>query len=148
MTRRAGIVYARVLLGLVFLMAGSYKVLHFSDFIATLWYLPALGVLPVDAYSPLGGGIVALELFLAAMLLLGRELRLTAFVAFALLIAFTAMVVVNHEKLTRHCACFWQLGGLLPRSLVGILARNAVLLAIAGILVVAHPARNAETPSR
>jgi uncharacterized membrane protein YphA (DoxX/SURF4 family) len=145
--RRVAVLVARLLLGAVFVLAGSYKLFHPADFLTTLWYMPTLRVLHVAAYGPLTGAIIAVELFLGFMFLLNREPRLTAYLGFLLLSAFTTMVGLNHEALSRHCSCFWKLGGLLPASLAGMLARNAILLFVAGYLV-ASQAKEGAMPVR
>lgn len=121
------VLFSRVALGTIFIVSGMMKVLDAKSFMATLpfYHLPQW-LIPAGALMP------PIEVAVGVAFLLGIAPRLTSAAALAMLLLFSALLVVGiigGELDT--CGCF---GRLLEQSPGSALARNLILMALAGIV--------------
>ncbi|MEV6727115.1 MauE/DoxX family redox-associated membrane protein [Streptomyces xanthochromogenes] len=95
---------ARITLVLVWGWAGCSKI-RSPD--ASVEAVRVYRVLPESLLAPVGYGLPALELALAALLLLGLRIRLTAALSAGLLVAFIAGIAqAGIRGLSIDCGCF------------------------------------------
>ena len=134
----------RVALGVMFAMAVAYKLTHFSQFGTVLRSIGPLGELHGSIRWGLGGAIVGIEAFVAALLLAGRHTRLAGRIALLSMVVFTGVTMVFYDSISGGCGCTWHLGGIIPQSGIGLIVRNVVLSGIA--LVVACGAPRSRQP--
>ncbi|WP_306335776.1 MauE/DoxX family redox-associated membrane protein [Streptomyces sp. KL118A] len=95
---------ARVALAVVWCWAGWAKI---QDPAASAQAVRAYRILPETLVAPVGHGIPALELTLAALLLVGLRIRLAAVLSALLLAGFLAGIVQAWARgLSVDCGCF------------------------------------------
>ena len=118
---------AAVVMGIVFIASGGYKMLMPLDAAERLTQVLIPGNLSVAAAVALA----VTELFAAVMLLIPRSRRFGASVMLAMLVAFCVYVGVNFERLQgEDCGCFpWIERAVGPVFFI----TNAVMMALAGI---------------
>ncbi|MFI8266625.1 MauE/DoxX family redox-associated membrane protein [Streptomyces sp. NPDC085665] len=102
--RRSVSLVARIALAVVWCAAGWAKI---QDPQASVHAVRVYRVLPEALLTPVGYGLPALELALAALLLLGLRCRLAAVLSAALLVAFLAGIVQAAIRgMSIDCGCF------------------------------------------
>jgi hypothetical protein len=126
--RVLGLVSALVL-GAVFLFSAGTKILAPRAFLSSL---DAYGVLGSSWLLPLGTGVVALELALGAMLVLGLGRRLAARVALPLVLIFVVMIVYALRNGLQDCGCFGEVLKIPPAVELVV---DLVLLALTGVVL-------------
>jgi peroxiredoxin/uncharacterized membrane protein YphA (DoxX/SURF4 family) len=128
------ILIATLVLAAVFGVAGTAKL---RDRAGTRESVRAFGV-PAAASAPVALLLPAVELALAAALLIPPSARMAAGAAAVLLLAFTAAVAVALARgLRPSCGCF---GGSHAAPIGrGTLGRNAALVGLAGLVAAAPP---------
>jgi uncharacterized membrane protein YphA (DoxX/SURF4 family) len=118
---------ARVLLGLVFVLAGVAKARSPAAFAGSL---AQYGILPHRLRPAVVASLPAVETLLGVLLIAGVLTLPAAAVAIALLVAFTAASMVRPNKEAADCGCFGSFGTL---NVKNIAARNLVLTALAAV---------------
>jgi uncharacterized membrane protein YphA (DoxX/SURF4 family) len=109
----AVIVGCRLLVGVVFLVAGVLKIGNHTGMMNAM---NAYEVLPDGIMSPLAYLLPILEIVAGAMLILGLFTRFTGALASALLVAFlTGLVQAKTRGLEIDCGCF-AIGGSSPKQ--------------------------------
>jgi hypothetical protein len=119
--------FASIVLGLVFLVAGGSKIAAGQD-----WPVQAVGLGAPRWVIPF---VPCVEIVVGAALVVQVARRPAALVALAILLAFTTLLAIRLSEGKRPpCACFgaWSAKPLGP----GHLARNAALIAVAGIALI------------
>jgi hypothetical protein len=125
---------ARLFLGVVFLSASIPKLFAAREFRRALTNYQ---LLPVWLVAPVGTWLPRFELLIAAALLTGVAITITATIAGLALLAFSVAVGVNLARgRSIECGCF---GGASPRRITWRLALRDVVLAAAAFAVAAHP---------
>lgn len=125
-TRKYVLLGGRFIAGLILLSAATFKIVRPAEFwlsVNSLWPMSAL-----DAWwtKMAAGSVVALEISLAICLLCGLWLRESLSASILLVLAFTLIVA---PQWSGTCSCSWKLPGLLvPSSVEGFLARNAIVI--------------------
>lgn len=128
------LIAARLVLGLVLLVAGSSKLLaldRFNRVVRSYALLPELAIAPITLALPVA------ELLLAVALLGGWSSRLAATCAVVLLVLFATAIAANVlRRNTIDCGC----GGWQGPTTVGwpLVARNVILIS-AAVAVAAQP---------
>jgi uncharacterized membrane protein YphA (DoxX/SURF4 family) len=126
---------ARVVLGVVFVYAGSTKV---GDLAASGRAVVAYRILPYDLATFLGAVLPFLEITLGALLILGLATRLAAVVVGLLLVMFLIGIISAWIRgLQIDCGCFGRGGDLAAGQRPQYLSetiRDIALLAVAGFL--------------
>jgi uncharacterized membrane protein YphA (DoxX/SURF4 family) len=126
---------ARVVLGLVLLVAGALKIADPQSSVAAV---RAYRLLPEDGARLVGWGLPFLELALGLLLLTGLATRAVALATAGLLLVLLAGVVSAAARgLSIDCGCFGG-GGPVPPGQTAYgaeIARDLGLLALAGWLV-------------
>jgi|TARA_B110000305_G_C19205835_1_gene523460 uncharacterized membrane protein YphA (DoxX/SURF4 family) len=115
---------ASIVLGLVFLVAGGSKIAAGPD-----WPVQAVGLGAPRGVIPF---VPWVEIVVGAALVVQVARRPAALVALAILLVFTTLLATRLSEGKRPpCACFgaWSAKPLGP----GHLARNAALIAVAGL---------------
>ena len=118
---------ASIVLGLVFLVAGGSKIAAGQD-----WPVQAVGLGAPRWVIPF---VPWVEIVVGAALVVQVARRPAVLVALAILLAFTTLLAVRLSEGKRPpCACFgaWSAKPLGP----GHLARNAALIAVAGVALI------------
>ena len=118
---------ASIVLGLVFLVAGGSKIAAGQD-----WPVQAVGLGAPRWVIPF---VPWVEIVVGAALVVQVARRPAVLVALAILLAFTTLLGVRLSEGKRPpCACFgaWSAKPLGP----GHLARNAALIAVAGVALI------------
>ncbi len=125
---------ARLFLGVVFLSASIPKFFAPREFRRALTNYQ---LLPVWLVAPVVTWLPRFELLIAAALLAGVAITITATIAGLALLAFSVAVGVNLARgRSIECGCF---GGASPRRITWRLALRDVVLAAAALAVAAHP---------
>jgi uncharacterized membrane protein YphA (DoxX/SURF4 family) len=135
-TRAAISTVARVVLGLVLLMAGALKIADPQSAVAAV---RAYQLLPELGATLVGWGLPFVELLLGLLLLSGLATRPVAIATAVLLVIFLAGVIsVAARGLSIDCGCFGGGGPVPPdQTAYGLeIARQLGLLALAGWLAV------------
>ena len=126
---------ARVVLGLVLLVAGALKIADPQRAVAAV---RAYQLLPEAAATLVGWGLPFVELALGLLLLSGLATRPVAIASAGLLVVFVAGIVSAAARgLSIDCGCFGG-GGPVPPGQTAYgteIARDVGLLALAGWLV-------------
>ena len=126
---------ARVVLGLVLLVAGALKIADPQRAVAAV---RAYELVPEAAVTLVGWGLPFVELALGLLLLSGLATRPVAIASAGLLVVFVAGVVSAAARgLSIDCGCFGG-GGPVPSGQTAYgaeIARDVGLLALAGWLV-------------
>ena len=127
---------ARILLGIVWIVAGSSKV---TDLAAAVRSVRAYQLLPEWAVPTVGAGLPFLEIALGSLLVIGLGVRLDGIVSLVLFAVFiTGIVSASVRGLRIDCGCFsagGELGaGQLPTYGREVL-RDVGFLVLAGILL-------------
>ena len=134
-TRMALSTGARVVLGLVLLVAGALKIADPQSSVAAV---RAYELMPDAAATLVGWGLPFVELALGLLLLSGLATRPVAIASAGLLVVFTAGVASAAARgLSIDCGCFGG-GGPVPPDQTAYgteIARDVGLLALAGWLV-------------
>ena len=125
---RTGLDLVRVLLGLVFLLAVTYKATHFPEFSALVSKMSAVSWLPLWGRGAVSGAVGALEWYLGILLLLDIATRIAAAYAALSIFFFTVVVSTDFGHVSSKCGCFWNLGGIVPQTVWWIIVRNLVLI--------------------
>jgi|GEM_PF-2232020 uncharacterized membrane protein YphA (DoxX/SURF4 family) len=122
---------ARICLGIILLTSGLGKLRDLRGFTAGI---RAYDLIPAPWTVPIAVLLPALECLLALMLLADVALPIGALASAGLLLAFSAAVAINLRR-GRRIACHCH--GLLDSQLIswGLLARNALLLMLCGLLI-------------
>ena len=109
----AATLVCRILVGVIFLLAGISKLASPGSFAATLL---AYAVLPVWAIRPLGLVLPWVEVLLGLYLLVGLFTRAAAWAAIALLVLFMAAIsqAVWRGLSLEDCGCFGGLTSAVP----------------------------------
>jgi len=118
---------ASIVLGIVFLVAGGSKIAAGPD-----WPVQAAGLGAPRWLIPF---VPWVEIVVGAALVVQVARRPAALAALGILVVFTALLVVRLSEGKRPpCACFgaWSAKPLGP----GHLARNAALIAVAGLALI------------
>jgi hypothetical protein len=118
---------ASIILGLVFVVAGGSKIAAGPD-----WPIQAAGLGAPRLVIPF---VPWVEIVVGAALVVQVARRPAAFVALVILVVFTTLLAIRLREGKRPpCACFgaWSAKPLGP----GHLARNAALIAVAGIALI------------
>ena len=125
---------ARLFLGIVFLSASIPKLFAPREFRRALTNYQ---LLPVWLVAPVAAWLPRFELLIAAVLLTGVAITITATVAGLALLAFSVAVGVNLARgRSIECGCF---GGASPRRITWRLVLRDVVLVAAAFAVAAHP---------
>ncbi len=132
----------RLILGLIFVLAGSAKAVDARSFLFTV---QQLDLLPAVAILPAAIIVIACEICFGLALLIGFRTRIMAGLLAALLLSFVAVIcfaMVNDKAV--DCGCF---GTMAPEGLgVGVILRDIIL--ITGCLwLIARNDRNVKTSS-
>jgi uncharacterized membrane protein YphA (DoxX/SURF4 family) len=126
---------ARLLLGVVWLVAGASKI---TDLDASVRAVRAYRLLPETAAQVVGAGLPVVELLLGALLVVGVAVRAVALVSAVLMLAFVVGIASAWARGLRiDCGCFGSGGELAAGQdpTYGLeLARDAALLVIALLL--------------
>jgi uncharacterized membrane protein YphA (DoxX/SURF4 family) len=125
----------RIAFALVFLAAGAAKIVDppaFAISVARLRIVPMMLVGPVAILLPW------VEVVAAAALFFPKFRRPAIQVLLGLLVAFTLVLGIGLLRGASSCGCFGSADAFLNRADVA-LARNAVLLATAGVLFLREP---------
>ncbi len=121
----------RLVLGGVFVWAGSAKLVQIPSFVETV---AAFDMLPVDWAAPFALSVVWVELIAGGLLLLGIWSRSNALVILGLLVVFSAALGINMYRGNEvTCGCF---GGDEGASLGWALLRGLLLAGGAATLLV------------
>ena len=126
---------ARVVLGVVLLVAGAIKV---ADPVTSEQAVRAYDLLPDGLVTPVGWGLPFLEVALGLLLLVGFGTRIAAAVGGVLMIVFIAAVSSAWARgLSIDCGCFGGGGQVEPgqTQYVQEILRDTGLLALAAWLV-------------
>jgi uncharacterized membrane protein YphA (DoxX/SURF4 family) len=125
----------RVLLGLVWIVAGASKITDLGDAVRSV---RAYRLLPEWAVPAVGAGLPFLEIALGVLLIVGFGVRLGAVVSAALLVVFiTGIASASARGLRIDCGCFGgggDLGGGQQTNYGSEIARDVGLLVVAGLL--------------
>ena len=134
----------------VFLLAASYKAVHFREFLAVLRRVAFLSSVPEFVRAGLAGLIVSIESVIAVLLVFGnpRSRRTAAIAAAAFLVTVSWVVLSNHHSISITCDCMWRLNGIIPDSGVALFVRNAVLLALALVIALTPAPPRSGVPSQ
>jgi uncharacterized membrane protein YphA (DoxX/SURF4 family) len=127
---------ARVVLGVVWLIAGALKV---GDLAASARAVHAYQVMSYDTAQVVGAVQPFLEIALGLLLLIGLSTRLTAVISAVLMVVFVAGIASAWARGLRiDCGCFSD-GGTLGQgesTAYGIdILRDLAFLALSGLLV-------------
>ena len=123
---------AAALLGGVFLLSGTAKILYWADTTLAVEKL----LFTDDLTFPITAAIVTLELFLGVFVLLPRYWRISGLFSVVVLIVFTSAVLWGKTKgLITECPCFGKLFG----ATIGpvLVSRNSILI-LCGLLLVSQ----------
>jgi uncharacterized membrane protein YphA (DoxX/SURF4 family) len=115
----------RVILGLIFVLAGFAKLLDAQSFLYTV---QQLDFLPATAILPAAIAVIGCEVVTGLALLVGFQTRIAAGLLAALLLSFVAVIsfAIAHGKAV-DCGCF---GSLESESLgLGVILRDILLIA-------------------
>jgi uncharacterized membrane protein YphA (DoxX/SURF4 family) len=128
----------RGLCGIVFMAAAIAKTLFPAAFAHALGNVKWI---PERFIDPLAMIVPAVEFALGAALLLGWRSRLTARIAFATLLLFTAVLLMLPKDI--DCGCFGHITGALAWLSMGwgAIGRNLVLLSLTGWLAIHNDER-------
>jgi len=138
----------RVGLGLIFLVAGGFKIGHAAQFAQEI---AAFGLLPQPVIAPLALLMPFLEVMLGVYLVIGLFARASAWAAALLLLIFDAAITSAVVRgLHLHCGCFGPNDQTVTTWTE--VARDAVLVVLAVLVAVRGPGmlavdRRIETPS-
>lgn len=120
----------RLVLGGVFVWAGTTKLVQPSSFVETV---AAFAILPVDWIAPFALSVIWIELIAGGLLLLDIWPRSNALVVLALLVVFSAALGINmYRGNDVACGCF---GGDGSSSLAWALLRDLLLAGGAAVLL-------------
>ncbi|HJW43968.1 MAG TPA: MauE/DoxX family redox-associated membrane protein [Geothrix sp.] len=141
---------ARLILGLVFLLAALPKIADPPGFAKAIW---AYELVPAWGLNLLALGLPWLECFAALALVLGFWVRAAALWAGLMLIAFTAALTLNLAR--RHpvdCGCFGQAAPKTEAARLAdmrwaVLRDLGLLLLVAQVLAAGRQNRSKRTPS-
>jgi uncharacterized membrane protein YphA (DoxX/SURF4 family) len=115
----------RVILGLIFVLAGFAKALDARSFLFTV---KQLDLLPASEILPAAIVVMACEICFGLALLVGFQTRITAGLLAALLLSFVAVIsfaMVRGKAV--DCGCF---GSMAPEGLgLGVILRDIILIA-------------------
>ncbi len=115
----------RVILGLIFVLAGFAKAFDARSFMLTV---QQLDLLPAPAILPAAIVVIACEICFGLALLVGFQTRISAGLLAAMLLSFVAVIsfAMVHGKAV-DCGCF---GSMAPESLgLGVILRDILLIA-------------------
>ncbi len=130
----------RLVLGGVFVWAGSAKLVQIPSFVETV---VAFDLLPVNWVVPFALSVVWIELIAGGLLLLGIWPRSSALVVLALLVVFSAALGINmYRGNDVTCGCFGGEGGI---SLAWTLLRDLLLAGGAAVLLMRQEQGNTTT---
>ena len=130
----------RLVLGGVFVWAGSAKLVQIPSFVETV---VAFDLLPVDWVVPFALSVVWIELIAGGFLLLGIWPRSSALVVLVLLVVFSAALGINmYRGNDVPCGCFGGEGGI---SLAWTLLRDLLLAGGAAVLLMRQEQGNTTT---
>ena len=120
----------RLVLGGVFVWAGTTKLVQPSSFVETV---AAFAILPVDWIAPFALSVIWIELIAGGLLLLDIWPRSNALVVLGLLVVFSAALGINmYRGNDVACGCF---GGDGSSSLAWALLRDLLLAGGAVVLL-------------
>ena len=120
----------RLVLGGVFVWAGTAKLVQTSSFVETV---AAFGILPADWAAPFALSVIWIELITGGLLLLDIWPRSNALVVLVLLVVFSAAFGINmYRGNDVACGCFGGDGGT---SLAWVLLRDLFLAGGAAVLL-------------
>ncbi len=125
----------RIALGLIFIVAGGFKIGHAAEFAQEI---AAFRLLPPPLIAPLALLLPFLEVMLGAYLAIGLFARASAWVAALLLLVFDlAIASAVVRGLHLHCGCFGPNDQTVTTWTE--VARDAVLVILAVIVAVRGP---------
>ncbi len=125
----------RIALGLIFIVAGGFKIGHAAEFAQEI---AAFRLLPPPLIAPLALLLPFLEVMLGAYLAIGLFARASAWVAALLLLVFDlAIASAVVRGLHLHCGCFGPNDQTVTTWTE--VARDAVLVVLAVVLAVRGP---------
>lgn len=115
----------RVILGLIFVLAGFAKALDTRSFLLTV---QQLDLFPAPAILPAAIVVIACEICFGLALLVGFQTRISAGLLAALLLSFVAVIsfALVHGKAV-DCGCFGSMAS--ERLGVGVLLRDILMSA-------------------
>ena len=115
----------RVILGLIFVLAGFAKALDARSFLLTV---QQLDLFPAPSILPAAIVVIACEICFGLALLVGFQTRISAGLLAALLLSFVAVIsfALVHGKAV-DCGCFGSMAS--ERLGVGVLLRDILMIA-------------------
>lgn len=129
---------AAIILGVIFLLAGTLKVADPWSFLGSL---PAYGI-PTALRLPITLGMPTIEVVLGVMLLAGWRTRLASLFSAVVLASFAGVIAYGYAAGTlQECGCF---GPMLKRTPPQALAQDAAFIAMAVLGMLWAPATKLE----